>query len=387
MELPLQELKKRIATFQQSLREKELDAAIIIQRIDLYYFSGTVHLDYLIIPSAGTPLGLTRHEPPSDLPWPTAPLARSGDLPEFMAQTVGKSGQVGLELDVLPVNYYQRLVNFLPSYQFHDVSFLIRRQRALKTAWELAVLRDTAKKDLAFWTAVPPLLAQASTDLELAASLEAVARRQGHQGLLKLRAFNEDIYFNSVLAGPAGVCAGPWDTPLSGRGVSPTFPQGTAGERLRPGEPILIDYGGCYQGYILDHTRLFALKHFPTELRRIYDVARQIQDAVVGAARPGVTCGELYSVAARLAEEAGLSELFMGPKRVPYIGHGVGLELDEWPVLARGSDFPLEPGMVFALEPKFVIPGRGAVGLENCFAVTTEGIERLTMATDELIVV
>jgi Xaa-Pro aminopeptidase len=125
----------------------------------------------------------------------------------------------------------------------------------------------------------------------------------------------------------------------------------------------------------------------PAELKRLHDLARSIQEAVVAAARPGVTCGELYNLAAGLAEEAGTAAAFMGPKRVPYIGHGVGLELDEWPVLAKNSAVTLEPGMVFALEPKFAVPGQGAVGVENCYAVTADGVERLTLARDDLIIV
>lgn len=387
MQLPQEELKARVAAFQKDLQKSALEAALIIQRLDLYYFTGTTYLQYLIVPAAGEPVALARQEVPEPIPWRIAYIARSNELAAFLREIVGPEGQIGLELDVLPVNHYLRLAQALPAYRLADASPIIRRRRAVKTAWEVGVLREAAEKDLAVWTAVPELLTQARTDLELAAGIEALARRQGHQGLLKFRAFNEDIYFNSVLAGPAGAWAGPWDTPLSGRGVSPTFPQGASGAPLRPGEPILIDYGGCYQGYILDQTRLFALGHLPQEFRRLYDAARQIQDAVVAAARPGVACGRLYEIAANLAAEAGLADLFMGPKRVPYIGHGVGLELDEWPVLAKGSTVSLEPGMVFALEPKFVLPGRGAVGLENCFVVTDDGVERLTLATDELIIV
>lgn len=387
MHLPLEELQARVAAFQRDLEKAGLTAALLAQRLDVYYFAGTTYLQYLIIPATGEPLGLARQEVLQVTPWRTAHLDKGSELATFLKESVGPAGTLGLELDVLPANHYLRLVQALPSYQLVDASALIRRRRAVKTAWEINVLRETARKDLAVWQAVPDLLTQARTDLELAAGIEALARRQGHQGLIKFRAFNEDIYFNSVLAGPAGAWAGPWDTPLSGRGVSPTFPQGSSGAPLRPGEPILIDYGGCYQGYILDQTRVFALGHLFQEFQHLYQVARRIQEAVVAAARPGVTCGQLYEIAAELAQAEGVADLFMGPKRVPYIGHGVGLELDEWPVLARGSTVSLEPGMVFALEPKFVLPGRGAIGLENCFVVTTSGVERLTLATDELIIV
>ncbi|MCR4420280.1 MAG: Xaa-Pro peptidase family protein [Clostridia bacterium] len=387
MGVPAEELASRIGNLQAGLAAQGVTAAVIIQRLDLYYYAGTVGLDYLVVPAAGEPLGLARHNPYEPGPWRTEVLRRREDLAGFLLELVGSGGRLGLELDVLPARVYLRLAQELKGYTLVDVSARIRRQRAVKSAWELEVLRATARKDLAVWSAVPDLLGRARTDLELAAAIEATARCQGHQGLIKFRAFNEEIYFSSVLAGPDGALPGPWDTPLSGKGVSPTFPQGTSGTLLRAGEPILIDYGGCYQGYVVDQSRLFARGYLPQDLRRGYEVAREIQEAVIETARPGVACGTLYEKALRLAEQAGLSEFFMGARRVPFIGHGVGLELDEWPVLARNSPVALEPGMVFALEPKFAFPGRGAVGLENCYAVTPTGVERLTLATDDLIIV
>jgi Xaa-Pro aminopeptidase len=71
---------------------------------------------------------------------------------------------------------------------------------------------------------------------------------------------------------------------------------------------------------------------------------------------------------------------------VPYVGHGIGIELDELPVLT-GSSLELEPGMVFALEPKFALPGLGAIGIENTWVVTQDGVERLTHASEELVIV
>ena len=111
-----------------------------------------------------------------------------------------------------------------------------------------------------------------------------------------------------------------------------------------------------------------------------------MQQAVAGAARPGVTCRALYERALAAAAAEGLAAHFMGqgPGQVRFIGHGVGLELDELPVLT-GSDLELEAGMVFALEPKFVLPGLGAVGVENTWLVEREGITALTRAPEHIV--
>lgn len=386
MQLPVAEIEARVAGFQSDMQSEGWAGALIAQRLDLYYFSGTTFIQYLIIPAQGSPLALTRQQVPVPPPWQVETTTKSFGLAQVLPELVPPGERLGLELDVLPANQYLRLIETLPSYRLEDISTSIRRRRAVKTDWEMSVFRDTARRDLAVWEAVPELVATAATDLELSARMEALARSQGHQGLLKFRSFNEEIWMNTVLAGTAGACSGPWDTPLSGPGISPAFPQGASGRPIVPGQPILIDYGGTYHGYILDQSRTFARTHLDTELLKIYDKAREIQDAVIKATRPGAVCGDLYKIAAEIAEQTGLAEYFMGPKRVPFIGHGVGLELDEWPVLARGSKATLQAGMVFALEPKFALPEIGAIGLENCWCVTETGTEKLSFASDELII-
>jgi Xaa-Pro aminopeptidase len=109
---------------------------------------------------------------------------------------------------------------------------------------------------------------------------------------------------------------------------------------------------------------------------------------MTGALRPGAVPSALYAAAEEMATAAGLAEHFMGAggERVRFLGHGVGMEIDELPILAPGFDQPLEEGNVVAIEPKFVFPGRGAVGIENMYAVTASGFETLTTAPEELIV-
>jgi Xaa-Pro dipeptidase len=113
-----------------------------------------------------------------------------------------------------------------------------------------------------------------------------------------------------------------------------------------------------------------------------------VQSTVTTAAIPGAVCGDLYDLALAAAAEEGLVDNFMGlgADRVTFVGHGVGLELNELPVLARGAKAILRAGNVFALEPKCLFLGRGAVGIENTWLVTETGSVRLTVTSDELII-
>jgi len=173
-----------------------------------------------------------------------------------------------------------------------------------------------------------------------------------------------------------------------GQGLHPVFPQGCSFKTIETGEPILVDYAGLWGGYITDRSRIYAIDYLSDKLIRAFNTALKIQDAVLERVEPGANGSSLYDLALKMADEAGLGDHFMGSgsDRVKFIGHGVGLELDEFPVLAKGVDVKLEPGMVFALEPKFVFPGEGLVGIENTFILTEKGVEKVTNSPDELVI-
>ncbi len=388
---PATELAARIKTFQNRLADRDIAGALILQNTDLYYFTGRIWPAYLYIPAAGDPVFLNRHRGEIDAgwPWPVVKLGKLDELPGILHDAgLSASGSLGLELDVLPVMVWQRLQKALPGRNLVDVGRLIRQVRAVKSPWELDILRSYARKDCDLWGEVPAIIATVRTDLELAAAFEARAREQGQQGLIRLRGFNQEMAFTCITAGEQAATLSSYDVPIAGVGLTAAFPFGAAGITLEPGQPISIDFGSCYAAYVLDTTRVFAINHLPDKGWHAFDTALAIQQEMMALARPGAACGELFDRARTIAAKAGLSEGFMGAGGgVPFLGHGVGLEVDELPVLARGSRELLAKGMVIAIEPKFAIPGIGAVGIENCFAVTDQGLEKLTVTPDELRIV
>ena len=150
---------------------------------------------------------------------------------------------------------------------------------------------------------------------------------------------------------------------------------------------MIADLVGGHEGYLADQTRTFAVGSLAGDLRRAYDVCVEILRATEAELRPGAAPSRLYARSAEMAADAGLEEHFMGfgPQRIRFLGHGVGLEIDELPILAPGFDQPIAEGHVIAVEPKMVFPGRGAVGIENMYAVTADGFETITTANEELI--
>ena len=165
--------------------------------------------------------------------------------------------------------------------------------------------------------------------------------------------------------------------------------QGAGFKKVGRHEPVLLDYVFAHNGYVSDHTRIFALGELPGELHRAHEAMLEIQEMVKRAARPGVVAGEIYDRAVSMAVAKGYADVFMGcgSERIRFVGHGVGLELDEFPFLAKGQKLELKEGMVIALEPKAVIPGKGVVGIENTHVVAADGLRQLGRFPEDITVI
>jgi Xaa-Pro dipeptidase len=392
--VPRGEIVSRVAGLQAGLKAEGLGLALIRQAADFFYYTGTLADGFLAVPPTGDPLLLARRPQDrllADPPWPLVFYQDLKELPSILAHR-GFAAQdpVGLELDVLPAALYLALrEKFFPGRPVKDISPLIRRQRMVKSPYELAQLRRAAAMLDEAMAAVPALLKPGLTELELAAALEHRLRLLGHQGLIRTRTWNLEMFYGHVLSGASGLVSAYTDTPSGGFGLSPAFPQGPSLKKLAPGEPISVDLAGCVNGYAVDMTRMFALGSLPARAWEAFQTVLRLFDVFEAEARPGVAASKLYH---RLWEEArtqGLEEFFMGPgaDRVKFLGHGVGLELDEYPLLAARFPYPLAADVVLAFEPKFFLPDIGMVGLEDTGRITPEGVEWLTQSPREVIIV
>jgi Xaa-Pro dipeptidase len=289
-----------------------------------------------------------------------------------------------MELDVLPAARYLDYAERLDGCELADCSPPLRRLRAVKSPWELERIREAGAMLAGVGERVAEVLTAGMTEIELAAEVEQWLRRQGHQGVLRMRGFNGEIHYGTVLAGPTAATPGGTDTPLVGLGPNPCVAKGSSHRPIGRGEPVVVDLVGSSEGYVCDQTRCFSLGSPAPRLVEAYDRALAIMRTIAVEARPGVAASSLYERALELAGD--LRPRLASGDRISFVAHGFGLEIDEPPFLARGYDDVLEPGMVFALEPKFVFPHEGAVGIENSYAVTEDGTEVLTTAPEELAV-
>lgn len=381
---PKDELDNRVARLQTLLGEYGLDGALIVQNADLFYFTGTVQRAHLFVPAAGEPvLAVTRSYERAAAESALAdvvPLANPKELPGLLAaRGFPAGGRLGLELDVLPAANYFRYEKLLAPARLADASPLIREVRMVKSRYELDIMREAGARHAEIFALLPALIRAGMSEVEMAGAMEHEMRRRGHAGRQRMRAFNNEVTHVFLASGANGAVASYFDGAVGGAGVSPAYAQGAGFKKLAAGEPILIDPAFVFDGYSVDVTRTFCMGELPARLAAAYDAARAIHDALAAAARPGVTGADLWALARGMADESGFGGNFMGA--VSFVGHGIGIEIDELPVIAPGQATPLAEGMAICLEPKFVFP-EGAVGLENTFAVTATGLERL-MVFDE----
>jgi Xaa-Pro aminopeptidase len=296
---------------------------------------------------------------------------------------------LGVEQDVLPYRLVEGLKKNLEGVKLENLSPIVLKQRLVKDGEEIARIRKAVELWEKGHEAIMETLAVGVAEYEVAAAMENAARRGGGDGMVWPRRWDSYLPAGGIVAsGPnAWVVSGEAMT-VTGVGLSPALPWGPSSRRLEAGDLVVVDFTLSYEGYHCDMTRTYCVGAPNQEQRDLWERLLELHLQVVDRVRPGVTGEELYLVAKGLAEEMGLIDNFMGvgSERGSYIGHSIGLELDEWPVLGAGYHEPLPVGAVITIEPKFMVPGQGAVMVEDDIVVTPSGHEVISTLERELFV-
>ena len=383
---PAAEITLRVEALQKALAPASIGLALIRQPADLFYYAGTIVDGFLAVARGGQPSLLVRrphHRDHSTLgPWPRVLYRDLKELPQILSHSgLEPRGAVALELDVVPAALVKRIGEQLfPGHPIVDLSPFIRAQRMIKSAYEMAQLHRGAAILDQVHAQVPALLNPGMSELELSATLEYRLRLLGHQGLVRVRNWNLEVFYGHVLSGVSGLLAAYTDTPSGGAGFSAAFPQGASLKKLAPNEPISIDLAACVNGYVVDMTRMYALGSLPSRAWEAWEAVEELYRLFTSAARSGARPGEIFQLLWDAVRARGLADFFMGLgcDRVSFLGHGVGLELDEYPFITARFPYPLEADMVLAFEPKFFLPGIGMIGQEDTGRITPAGVEWLT---------
>ncbi|MBC8273913.1 MAG: aminopeptidase P family protein [Chloroflexi bacterium] len=391
---PQEEILSRIARFQELLQGNDIAGALISQNADLFYFAGTIQPSSLFIPAQGEPVlavqgNLDRALDESRL-GQIVPLKNSHQLDQALSDfNYSIRGRVGLEMDVLPVRHYFVLCQDFPEADFLDISELIRKVRMVKSEYEILQIRKAAEILNQVMGEAQRSIRPGMTELDVESILGALARRLGHQGRLRMRGYNQEMFYAHIFCGKTAALPSFMKTPLGGSGTTPAIAQGASFNTIAENEPLVIDFGVGINGYVTDMTRTFVIGELPQELAKAYSFAKEVKDFMEHWVRPGRYCSLLYEQVIELAHEGGYQDYFMGYKehQVPFVGHGLGLEIDEYPLIAPNFHQEFQENMVFAFEPKLVFPGVGAIGVEDDYLVTRTGVERLTTYDDQVLTI
>ncbi|WAC08794.1 MAG: Xaa-Pro peptidase family protein [Thermodesulfobacteriota bacterium] len=389
--VPQAEIDFRIRRLQKSLVREQIEAVLIVYKMDYFYFSGQAQDSILFVPAEGKPLLLVfrdidraKKESPLEQ---VVPLAAMGDLYKVIKNFYGSlPRRIGLELDVVPVRDYFRFQELLLRPEIVDSAKIIRQLRMCKSPFEIAQMRRAGEIGNKVHEEGLNILKEGMTEIEFGGHLELVAKQLEHEGLIRVRSLNYEAYSWHILSGTSGSIVSQANSPMGGAGLSPAFPVGAGIKKIKAHEPILVDFGVCYNGYLVDFTRMYSIGTLPDKYVKAYEASRTIERAVLEEARPGADCGEIYEKTVILAAKLGYEEYYLGipEKKAFFVAHGVGLEINEIPFLASGQHYALEEGTTIAIEPKMVFPEEAGVGIENTVLITKQGVEKLTTSSEEI---
>ncbi len=391
--LPLEEAERRWLRVR-DLMDRMLPEAkglLVASQLTIYYLSGTLGSGMLWFPREGEPVLLVRKGlERALLESPLTRIRRFRSYKELAGICAeegsplpsGEGAAVAVDMNALSWMQARMLMDRVPGLRFVSGDAVLARARAVKTPWELNKLRIAGERhNRCIRELLPPLLHPGMTEREISLTALNVFNSQGHGGMVRLS--GGGVSPGSASVGESGIYSTNFDGPLGARGLHPALPYaGDAGTVWKRGQILTLDMGFVLEGYNTDKTQTFfcGSRPVPDAIRRAHDTCVEILRHAAEALKPGVLPSALWKTAQEDAAKAGYGECFMGvgPERVRFLGHGIGLHMDEFPAFAKGFDEPVEEGMVIALEPKIGLAGIGMPGIENTFEVTASGARSLT---------
>ncbi len=363
-------------------------ALLIADNAMLYYLTGRVYSGWAFIPvdENVNPVWFVRR--PVELTGKDVVEVRKPEEIPSRLEALGISlpEAVGLEMDALPYSTITRLQAVFPGAESYTASPIVAAARSVKTPLEISMMERSGVIHTAVYHKIPSLFSPGMTDFELDVAIEHLSRLEGCLGQFRIAGKSMEFFMGNVLTGENADAPSPYDFALGGKGMDPSLPVGASGEEIKPGTTVSVDVNGDYTGYMTDMTRVFSYGDIPSEAKAAHECSLAIHREFRRMAVPGTKASDIYEMAARIAREAGFERYFMGHRqKAGFCGHGVGIEINETPVIAPRSRDILQAGNAIAMEPKFVIPHVGAVGIENTYIVTPEGARCITNAPEEII--
>ncbi len=382
--VPKSEIEHRLARVKEVLSTLDLSGLLLFSNVEMFYYSGIGLEGAVYIPQDGEPIHLVKRNKKLAKEYSSIPniihLDRLSQI--YSILNISTEAKLGVELDFLPFSYVKYLESLKEGIILENFSSRLRLLRALKSQFEISQIEKAANVVDRSFEHCAEIAAPEMTEIELAAKLDKWLLDNGHHGYITTHAFNSALLNFSYVISKSSSTLNIHFTPISGWGLSLKYPYGPSKKKIGT-SPFFVDTCGNHNGYISDTTRTFSLGRLDTETKNQIDALQQIKHYLKKNLRPSVSLGEVYANVMSLAKELGISNNFMGENgdKVKFLGHGVGLELDELPILyAKGNQ--AEKGNVLACEPKFIEKGQKVLGIEDTYAITKSGVKLLSHSPD-----
>ena len=372
------------------------EAFLVTSNANMYYAIGQVVMGYLYIPVVGAPVLFVRrpgnfvdswNDETKDFAAQVFNVRKPEEIADIMAeQGIKMPRTIMFEGDLLSHSEWLRYEAVFSEAKAINGTPAIRQARIVKNEDEIELLRKSGRLHAQVYRKIPELFRKEMTDIEFSIEIERAMRLAGNLGYFRIFGQSMEIFMGSLLAGENGCEPSPYDFALGGKGLHPSIPIGAKNMKLEEGMSVMVDINGNFTGYMTDLTRTFSIGKLSEKAYHAHNTALEIQNEIVQIMRPGTVCEDIYTLSLDIAKRRGLEDCFMGSsQQARFVGHGVGIEVNELPVLASRSRTQLQAGMTIAIEPKFAIKGAGAVGIENTFVITENGNEKLTVVEEEII--
>lgn len=367
----------------------EASGLMVFSRLNIYYLSGTLAHGVLWLPREGRPVLLVRKGfERARLESPLADIMEYHSYKELqglLAEAGSPMGNVAAaEMSGLPWSMANMLLERVPQTRFVPGEAALMKARTVKTPWEMAKMREAGRRhSMGLQEVLPLLIHHGMTEQEIARLCIDTFLELGHGGIERMTAPGEEVFFGHLAARDSGNYPHYYNGPMGFRGAHPALPCLGSDTVWLPGTPLTVDMAFTFEGYITDKTQTYwpgGASSLPDVARQAYEVCVTVQNRAAEALRPGAVPAHIWRETIDYVSGTPFRAGFMGlgGNQVPFLGHGIGLAIDEQPVIAKGFIEPLEQGMVIALEPKIGIPGFGMVGVENTFEISPEGGKCLT---------
>ncbi len=381
------EIQLRWKKIQAQMRKEQIDACLISTNVNLLYTLGKIISGYVYLQQEGDALIFVKRPEGIEDNETSFSIRKPEQIANILHEKNIKLPQTlwleGGEITHAEWIRYEKI--FQPENTI-DCTHLLRKVRSVKTDYELTQLIESARLQSLSFTQIPSLYRAGMTEHEFAAAIEYNARMNGNLGIFRIFGQSMEAFMGSILSGDNAGTPSPYDFALGGAGMHVSLPLGHTGEEFQQETTVMVDIQGNYTGYISDLTRTYSIGKLPQKIYDAHRVSIEIQQVLADMGKPGAVCEELYHESLKIAGKYGLGDCFMGTRQqAKFVGHGVGLVINELPVLCDRNKELLEENMTIALEPKFVFPGIGAVGTENTFIVRKNGMEKITTAPEELL--